>query len=316
MNVETARTGNLQRACDEILPTADLETVARKVKDALGVAELNWTVTRRGWHRVGGLVAADGARISESLPEWISAKGGEDALDVCVDFLDRVPRVTRLDGATHYFAAPTGTRPWEFIQIEIEELTEVADRLLFDPAAPPDDIQELAEPIAPLKIPSERLAPPFFRFHRYLDVADELDRFSRAPGAPEPLKRLMGEWAQSSAGRQERFCDHWALRTVNYIDRFGAQRIEAFPISTFRGTLEQWRDIPSVRGADLARFIHEFDRRVGYPMAWYFFMLTSNKALYRLAQSVHDDLMGAYDYLPAQDVKILKSWARAPYVLY
>ncbi|TCS61748.1 hypothetical protein [Varunaivibrio sulfuroxidans] len=316
MSVDIARKQSLAQACAEVLPTADLDTLANKVRSVLAVAELNWTVTRRGWHRAGGIVAADGARIAESLPEWIASKAGEDVLDLYEGLLARAPRVTRLDGATHYFAAPTGSQPWDFIQIEIEELTEVADRLLFDPDLPPDDIQDIGDPLDPLKVAGEGIAPPFYRFHRYLDVARELDHFSRAPGAPEPLKRLMGEWAASSAGRQERFCDHWALRTLNYTDRFGAQRIEAFPISTFQGAPAAYRADAPLRGADLARFIHDFDREVGYPMAWYFFMLTSNKKLHTVAQAVHDDLMGAYDYLPAQDVKILNGWAHDPYVLY
>ena len=34
---------------------------------------------------------------------------------------------------------------------------------------------------------------------------------------------------------------------------------------------------------------------------------------YQLAESVHADLMGAFDYLPAKDLAVLRDWYNAPY---
>jgi hypothetical protein len=67
------------------------------------------------------------------------------------------------------------------------------------------------------------------------------------------------------------------------------------------------------RGAGLANLIHGFDRVVGYPFAWYFHMLTHKPVPHQLAEAVHADLMGAYEYLLARDLKVLRDWHARPY---
>ena len=67
------------------------------------------------------------------------------------------------------------------------------------------------------------------------------------------------------------------------------------------------------RGATLANLIHGFDRHRGYRFAWYFHMLTQRRVSYLLAEAVHADLMGAFDYLPARDIAVLRDWLNAPY---
>ena len=54
-------------------------------------------------------------------------------------------------------------------------------------------------------------------------------------------------------------------------------------------------------------------RRLGYPFAWFFHMLTDKRISQRLAEAVHADLMGAYAYLPGRDIKVLQDWYDRPY---
>ena len=68
-----------------------------------------------------------------------------------------------------------------------------------------------------------------------------------------------------------------------------------------------------IRGAKLANAIHGYDRRLGYPFAWYFMMLGQKAENYALADAVLADQMGAYDYLPARDLKVLRQWEQSPY---
>ena len=65
----------------------------------------------------------------------------------------------------------------------------------------------------------------------------------------------------------------------------------------------------------LANLIHGFDRHMGYHFAWYFHMLTLRRVSYKLAEAVHADQMGAFDYLPARDLTLLREWYDAPYSL-
>jgi hypothetical protein len=67
------------------------------------------------------------------------------------------------------------------------------------------------------------------------------------------------------------------------------------------------------RGAALANLIHGFDRHRGYHFAWYFHMLTQRRVSHKLAEAVHADLMGAFDYLPPKDIGVLRDWYDAPY---
>ena len=66
-------------------------------------------------------------------------------------------------------------------------------------------------------------------------------------------------------------------------------------------------------GSELANRIHGYDRSVGYPFAWYFNMLGNKAENYTVADAVLKDLMGAYDYLPARDLKVLRQWEERPY---
>jgi len=42
-------------------------------------------------------------------------------------------------------------------------------------------------------------------------------------------------------------------------------------------------------------------------------MLSSHSENYTLAEAVLRDQMGAYDYLPAKDLKVLRQWEERPY---
>ncbi|MEW7996397.1 MAG: hypothetical protein AB2825_18395, partial [Candidatus Thiodiazotropha endolucinida] len=66
-------------------------------------------------------------------------------------------------------------------------------------------------------------------------------------------------------------------------------------------------------GAELANAVHGYDRVLGYPFAWYFMMLGSTASNYTLADAVLQDQMGAYDYLPKRDLKVLREWEAKPY---
>jgi hypothetical protein len=70
-----------------------------------------------------------------------------------------------------------------------------------------------------------------------------------------------------------------------------------------------------LRGAELANAIHGYDRQLGYLFAWFFIMLSRKAANYSLAEAVLGDQVGAYDYLPARDLKVLRQWEERPYAV-
>jgi len=48
-------------------------------------------------------------------------------------------------------------------------------------------------------------------------------------------------------------------------------------------------------------------------MAWYFHMLTSKAVPHWVAQSVVEDALAGFAYLPQRDVDVVRGWLHRPY---
>jgi hypothetical protein len=57
----------------------------------------------------------------------------------------------------------------------------------------------------------------------------------------------------------------------------------------------------------------QFDRGVGFPMGWYFHMLTSKTVPHWVAQTVVEDSLAGFAYLPLKDVNVVRRWLHQPY---
>lgn len=289
--------GPLIQALDAALPDQDVKLAC----------------TRTGWHRPGGLIDGDGNRIAESLARWIEDRAGEDPLDLYMQYEGSTLLATRLCGATHYITAQTGAGPWDFIQIEVDELREIADRALFDADGPPDAIEDLLDPDVVVHVDPTPLGPAFYQLRQAIDVTEAHARMEEASYAESLLAlRFVNDWTASSAGERtlSRF---FVFKFSDYKDRFGDRRLQATPLSNHARALPP---LPSgaERGVELSRFLVAFDRAVGCPMAWFFHMVSGAVPdLQAIAHAVHEDVSGAYDYLPERDVEILAEWIAEPY---
>lgn len=274
-------------------------------------------LTRGGWYRIGGIIAADGERISHSLRDWLEQQAHGDLAQLMDDYADAGYIATSLQGRTHYFVAHTGERAEDFIQLEIEELQEVQDHLLFDPGLAADDLEELVDPLDVEKLEAKPRGAAFYAFRRFTDISQFIHAMDDASGKKSAklarLQRFMQDWQRSSSGEAGPFCHHWVLALREYTDAWGEMVREARPISTYQQDVALMKLNGVHRGARLANLIHGFDHDIGYPMAWYFFMLSHREVPHQLAESIHKDLMGAYDYLPARDLKVLRDWSAQPY---
>ncbi|MBK9018780.1 MAG: hypothetical protein IPL72_01735 [Sulfuritalea sp.] len=126
-------------------------------------------LARGGWYRLGGVVDGSGHHIADDLEHWAEtelAARDDDMAALCDDFAGRELRATRLNGRTRYLVAATGNGATDFVQIEIEELQEVACHPLFDADAPPPGSKTWwirATATAPAPATSSRWARPFSR---------------------------------------------------------------------------------------------------------------------------------------------------------
>ncbi len=297
-----------QTCCLDPAPSEIDELVSRVREDMPGLA-LGRVVSRGGWHRLGGVVDGDYRRIAQHIRSWAEDQSDDDVellLDKCSGLHGFV---TRLEGLTHYLAAPTGEGAADFIQVEIEQLQEVIDRPLWDPDWLPDDLEEFVDPLDFPRLEPEPVGAPCLLCRRVLPVRD----FLGSGDADPAIKRFFSDWDRSSAGESARFCDHWCLGIREFRDTCGEGRLKAKPVASGVEGLPDLPDESVARGSDLANLIHGFDRVAGYHFAWFFHMLTRRQVSFQLAEAVHADQMGAFDYLPPRDLAVLREWYEQPY---
>ncbi len=304
---------NLASICSNVKPTDDHAVLLESIAKLIPHLAFKWVLTRGGWYRQGGVVDRQGQRICHNLSAWISSLKNDDVNILVSLFAKRDPIVTRLRGKTHYMVARTGERPEEYVQLEIEEIEEVVERPLFDQLELPETVDELADPLEYSVLEPQRITAPRYVFRRIIPIENYLTRAIEEMDTGIPILRFMSDWQDSSAGEHP-FSDHWVLGFREYTDGYGQMRFQAKPISTYTGGIAKIQnEVP--RGSELAKLIHDFDRRVGYPMAWYFYMLSHREVAHQVAESIHRDLMGAYDYLPPRDVKLLQKWYDKSYAV-
>lgn len=306
---------SLREACREAEPDNRQQGLLDSLRAVAPALQFQLILSRGGWHRLGGVVDADGRRIAQHLDLWLEEEAGDDVDILLSKYLDCGYQITRLHGLTHYLVAPLSDRPDDFLQLEVEELQAVFERPLFDLDNPPENVADILEPDGYQALEPVPLGKPFYDCRRLTHIADFIKRMAGESESELPLQRLFRDWKNSSAVEEGHFCQHWRMSLREYIDPYGEPVLLAKPKPVFAGELPEMEPGATTRGAALANYIHDFDRRVGYPMAWYFYMLCRKKVSTRITQAIYNDLQGAYAYLPARDLKILNAWIDAPYTV-
>lgn len=284
-----------------------------KLRDLAPALDFRIAHERGGWHRIGGVVTREGARVAGDLRAY-----AETAFDDITPDMD-LPEdwdalfATRFEGRTLYLIAALGDHAWDFVQLEIEVVQEVVDRELFPDDFVAADIEEFLDPAEPVHLAPTPVGPPTYRFHGLAHIREFIEALDRAEASNLRFTRFLEDWEHSRAGKSAAFHEHWALRLFRYTDRFGEQKIEASPLCA-RGLPALPTNGAMPAGAALSRLIDAYDREAGYPMAWYFQVLTAQKGAHAIAEQVwRDHESGEFAYLPEQDLNILRAWWREPY---
>ena len=276
----------------------------------------HYALNRGGWYRQGGVIKADGTRVADNLETWARAE-----LDACDgdmhEFIERHARsglmVTRHTGRTHYFVAAYGPAPADFLQLEVEELQEVLDRKLLDAANPPDDLQELIEPIVPDVLEAQPVGAPRYRFRRLIDMRQTVARVSFGDGRNAGLPRLLSEWSHSSAAARGHFSDHWIVALREHQDRYRNAVVSASLISCHARELKPFQWNIELSGVEMSAQLQAFDRAAGYTSAWYFHLVAGTFTPPKIAYAVARDLDADFHYLPDTEAALIRSWVEAPY---
>jgi hypothetical protein len=329
--VDTELVRAIEAACLAARPRPHHSDLMARLAEAAPGRTFVHRLSRGGWFRPGGVVTAQGELISPDLSTWAEAAweaADEDGARLQAACLGRAeeadlrfdlglppeggaPLATRQAGITHYFTAQYGSAPEAFVQLEIEELREMASHRLGEGAAP-DSVEDL---ISPRQHESDGrpLKPPVYRLRRINDIARVLARLTlQQVGSTPPALRFLADWSLAQAGAVA-LAEHWLMQISNWNDRFGVQRIGLKPLS-----LNEHLRPPVPEGPDgvaLSRALHEYDRRAGYGLAWFFDMISGRGVPVSLAEQVSDHWEAGFRYLPERHAKCVMDFLRTPYRL-
>ena len=313
MKKPLANADNLSKFCHETEVTEDHKKLQQLLKSFFPELEFSPVLSRGNWYRLGGIVDKEYQRVSNNIALWAENECSGDVEQIITEHVDSGYFATRVSGKTHFFTASCGDNIEDFIQLEIEELNEVIDRPLVDKDWFPDSLEEFIDPLDYPRLEPEAVGKSQYKFRRISSIADLLNGEEFYFKIPQNLKRFFNDWQQSSAMENKPFCHYWILALREYKGRDGDIRLTVKPVSTYADKLPDLPPSEHLHGSELSKAIHNYDRQLGYPFAWYFIMLSSKASNYSLAEAVLCDQMGAYDYLPAKDFNVLRKWEESPY---
>jgi len=304
--------------CVRVPASAGPGALARELAKSAPQLAFREVLTRGGWYRLGGVVDASGAHVADDLAQWAEtelAARDDDLGALCDDYADSGLKATRLTGKTHYLVAATGPAATDFIQIEIEELQETVCHVLFDAETPPASIEELVDPRGDVQCAGAAtpLGAAFLALRRLTPVAGFLARMRAQKPEPHAIHRFIGAWEASSAGLATQFSNHWVLGVREHLDRYRQTILNASPIAAVNGAPPRFDGVFGVQGMALQHALSRYDKAAGYPLAWFFNMLTTRSVPHALATAVIDDMQSGFHYLPDRDAAVVKEWLYRPY---
>ena len=303
-------------ACVQVQVSQGPAALARELARIAPGYTFRQILSRGGWYRLGGVVDAAGSVVADNLEQWAAdelADHDDDMHAVADDYAGRGLRATRLTGKTHYWVATTGAGAADYLQVEIEELQEVACHALFGDGALPGSIEELVDPREPAGATPSPLGVPFYTLRRVVHIGDFLARMRAQKPEPQPIQRFIDAWEKSSAGNAVQFSQQWVVAVREHLDRYRQPIYNATPIAAVNGQSPKFESEFGARGLALQAALTRFDRQVGYPMAWFFHMLTTRNVPHAVAAAVVEDMQSGFRYLPERDVQVLKDWLHRPY---
>lgn len=302
--------------CKKLIPGQNDDLLLSKLQELIPDYPVRLARIGDEWYRLGGVVDMNGNRVAHDVIEWAERTYLEcgQNLQTLIDYtIERQLIATKQTGKTLYFVVQTGERAEDFIQIEVEKTHEVSDRMLVDEAAPPEDLEELIDPLQPFCIESFCFGHSRYNYRRKTDVKLFMEVINDYHPGEHPVQRFMEDWNRSSAGQKHRMSDDWIIRPYQHTGRFGEQIVNVELINTHQNNLPHLEDFAGKKGSALSNVLNRFDRQVGYPFAWFFYMVKGKLVSTHSAEAVYRDISGDFAYLPERDEAVLRDWIATPY---
>jgi hypothetical protein len=306
----------LAKLCKSIVPGQSDDALLAKIQALVPDCPVHLARTGREWYRLGGIVDMHGNRVASNLVEWSERTfiGCGKNLQTLIEHTQEQQLIaTRQIGNTLYFVIQTGRKAEDFIQVDIDKIREVSDRLLVSRQNPPEDLEEFIDPLDPECVEPFGIGTPRYAYRRKTDVAVFMDELNKYHHNQHPVQRFMDDWDRSSAGQKAVMSDDWIVRPFRNTGRFGEQQINVELINTQSKSLPDLDDLNGMKGLPLSNLLTRFDRQAGYPFAWFFYMLKNKFIPPQCGVAVYKDIKGDFSYLSERDIAVLQTWMAAPY---
>ncbi len=268
------------------------------------------------WYRIGGVVDSTGNRLAKDISEWADRaflECGQNFKTLLRHCRENGLIATRHQGTTLYIAAPLGEKAEEFLQIEVDRIQEIRDRLLVDKEHLPEDLEELIDPLDPIAVEQEPLGSVSYVYRRKTEVAVFMEELDTHHASKHPARRFMEDWNRGSACRHRPFCHEWNLKLHQHRGRFGENKMDVAAMAVNHAPLPRMEANVGKKGTALQSALGHFDKHAGFPFAWFFYMVAKLYVPPMLGEAVHRDLDGDFAYLPHRDTAILRDWIADPY---
>lgn len=302
--------------CKKIIPGQTDEVLLNSLQSLIPDFTIRHALSGDEWYRLGGVVDMGGNRIANDLIEWVERtylECGQNLQTFIEHTLEQRLIATKQTGRTLYFVVQTGERAEEFTLIEVDKTQEVSDRMLVDEANPPEDLEEFIDPLQPCCIESFTSGLSRYTYRRKTDVKLFMEVINERHVGEHPVQRFMDDWNRSSAGQKHCMSEDWIIRPYQHTGRFGEQIVNVEIVNTHQNNLPHLEDFAGKKGSALSNVLNRFDRQVGYPFAWFFYMIKGKLVSPHSAEAVYRDISGDFAYLPERDEAVLRDWIAKPY---
>jgi hypothetical protein len=308
---------DITECCKKTIPGGQTDNVLlEKLQALIPNYTLSMVLEGEEWYKLGGVVDIDGKRVANDLTEWVERtflECGQNLQTLIEHTLEQRLIATKQTGKTLNFVVKTGPAAEDFTLIEIDKTHEVSDRMLVSEKQPPEDLEEFIDPLYPHCIESYSLGHSRYTYRRKTDVKLFMQVINERRPEKHPVQRFMDDWNRSSAGQKVHMSEDWIIRPYRHTGRFGEQIVNAEIVNTHRANLPHLEDFTGKKGNTLSNLLSRFDRQVGYPFAWFFYMVKGKLVSTHSAESVYRDLSNDFAYLPDRDEAVLRDWIANPY---
>lgn len=312
---------DLTECCKNIIPGQTDEVLLKQLQALVPGHTVRLALAGEEWYKLGGVVDMAGNRIAKDITEWAERtfiECGQNLQTLIAYALEQNLIATKRTGKTLYFVVQTGNSAEDFTLIEIDKIHEVSDRMLINEAHPPEDVEDLIDPLHPLCIESFSLGHSRYIYRRKTDVRlfmEVINERYQVNQGKHPVQRFMDDWNRSSAGQKAAMSTDWIIRPYRHTGRYGEQIVNVEIVNIHANNLPHMEDFTGKKGDTLSNLLTRFDRQAGYPFAWFFYMLKGRNVAPHCAEGVYRDISNDYAYLPKRDMEVIKEWVKQPYNL-